>query len=93
MYITNRSSAQGRATKAGSDTTADFFDDALEGGVPGSGGQGGSGAPTADGDNGAESPTGFSDTNRQVGDVDEADIVKVGDDGQKLYVIRGDGFH
>jgi hypothetical protein len=51
-------------------------------------------APTADGDNGAEgAPSGVSDTNRQVADVDEADIVKVGDEGRKLYVIRGNGFY
>ena len=50
-------------------------------------------APTqADGDT-ANAPSGFSDTNRQVADVDEADIVKVGDEGRKLYVIRGNGFH
>ena len=49
-------------------------------------------APTADA--GAEAaPSGFSDTNRQVADVDEADIVKVADEGRKLYVIRGNGFH
>ncbi len=52
------------------------------------------GAPTsAEGDNGAQAPSGFSDTNRQVADVDEADIVKVADEGRKLYVIRGTGFH
>ena len=57
------------------------------------------GAPTAPsgmagGDRGeADAPSGFSDTNRQVADVDEADIVKVGDEGRKLYVIRGNGFH
>ena len=56
-----------------------------------SGGTGGA-APSADGD-GADAPSGFSDTNRQVADVDEADIVKVGDEGRKLYVIRGNGFH
>jgi uncharacterized secreted protein with C-terminal beta-propeller domain len=49
--------------------------------------------PSADGENGVDAPTGFSDTNRQVGDVDEADIVKVGDEGRKLYVIRGNGFY
>lgn len=63
---------------------------------------GGRGAPSApefsggtagtNGDDGAEAPSGFSDTNRQVADVDEADIVKVGDEGRKLYVIRGNGF-
>ncbi len=51
------------------------------------------GAPVAEGDAGAEAPSGFSDTNRQVADVDEADIVKVGDDGRKLFVIRGNGFY
>ena len=66
------------------------FDAGAEGdfnGVPsapsGSGGQGGDG----------DAPSGFSDTNRQVADVDEADIVKVGDDGRKLYVIRGNAFY
>ncbi|MBT8469317.1 MAG: beta-propeller domain-containing protein [Deltaproteobacteria bacterium] len=66
------------------------FEDSAQGG---SGGAGGSAAPTVDGDNGAEAPTGFSDTNRQVGDVDEADIVKVGAEGLELYVIRGNGFY
>ena len=50
-------------------------------------------APMAQGDNGADAPSGFSDTNRQVADVDEADIVKVGEDGRKLFVIRGNGFY
>ena len=60
----------------------------------GESGAGGPEAPTAaDGDNGADDPSGFSDTNRQVADVDEADIVKVADEGRKLYVIRGNGFH
>ena len=61
----------------------------------GAGGAGGEAAPTtdADGRSGAEPPSGFSDTNRQVADVDEADIVKVGEEGRKLYVIRGKGFH
>ena len=57
---------------------------------------GASGAPVpsaAEGDDGASAPSGFSDTNRQVADVDEADIVKVGDEGRKLYVIRGNGFY
>lgn len=49
-------------------------------------------APTANaGDAGA--PSGVSDTNRQVASVDEADIVKVGGEGTKLYVIRGNGFY
>lgn len=49
--------------------------------------------PASDVDGGADSPSGFSDTNRQVADVDEADIVKVADEGRKLYVIRGNGFY
>jgi len=60
--------------------------------VGGAGGTGGPEAPTAFGDE-AAAPSGFSDTNRQVADVDEADIVKVGDEGRKLYVIRGNGFY
>ena len=63
------------------------FDGVFEAGDPS-----GQTAPSADGDNGAEGPSGFSDTNLQVAEVDEADIVKVGDDGQKLYVIRREGF-
>jgi hypothetical protein len=62
----------------------------------GTGGTAGPPSPTdgaTDGDSGAEGPSGFSDTNRQVADVDEADIVKVGDEGRKLYVIRGSGFY
>ena len=62
------------------------FDNAAEGGDRGP-------VPTTDADGGAEAPSGFSDTNRQVADVDEADIVKVADEGRKLYVIRGTGFH
>ncbi len=65
----------------------------FEGDVALEGGTGGPAAPTTDGDNGGEAPSGFSDTNRQVADVDEADIVKVGDEGRKLYVIRGNGFY
>ncbi|MDH3200887.1 MAG: beta-propeller domain-containing protein [Myxococcales bacterium] len=48
-------------------------------------------APAAGGD--ADAPSGVSDTNRQVASVDEADIVKVGDGGTKLYVIRDNGFY
>jgi hypothetical protein len=48
---------------------------------------------SAAGDDGAADPSGFSDTNRQVADVDEADIVKVADEGRKLYVVRGNGFY
>lgn len=50
------------------------------------------GAPQEDAGNG-DAPSRFSDTNRQVADVDEADIVKVGDEGRTLYVIRGAGFY
>ncbi len=65
-------------------------------GEGGAGGTGGdlAGAPTNDGASGdQDAPSGFSDTNRQVADVDEADIVKVGDEGRKLYVIRGNRFY
>ena len=64
--------------------------------VAGEGGADGDlpGAPTNDGAFGEQdAPSGFSDTNRQVADVDEADIVKVGDEGRKLYVIRGNRFY
>jgi uncharacterized secreted protein with C-terminal beta-propeller domain len=50
-------------------------------------------APTAADGEAASAPSGVSDTNRQVASVDEADIVKVGDGGTKLYVIRGNEFH
>ena len=58
-------------------------------------GGGTGGVPSAPSNDGGDrdAPSGFSDTNRQVADVDEADIVKVGDEGRKLYVIRGNGFH
>ena len=65
-----------------------IFDGVAEGGFLDSGGL----APTASDDSG-DAPSGVSDTNRQVASVDEADIVKVGDGGTKLYVIRGNGFH
>ena len=78
----------------------------VRGGVPvlfegdvafgGAGGAGGESAqpPGANADNGgAGAPSGFSDTNTQVADVDEADIVKVGEAGLKLFVIRGNGFY
>ncbi len=62
---------------------------AFDGGAGGMGG--GPEAPTnADG---GDAPRGVSDTNRQVANVDEADIVKAGDEGRKLYVIRGNGFY
>ena len=41
----------------------------------------------------APGPDGFSETNTQVAGVDEADIVKVGDNGQTLYTVRGNGFY
>ncbi|MGB8332672.1 MAG: beta-propeller domain-containing protein [Polyangiales bacterium] len=65
-------------------------DVAFEGGFGGAGG-----VPSNDAEGGDDSgaPSGFSDTNRQVSDVDEADIVKVGDEGRKLYVLRGNGFY
>ncbi len=70
-----------------------IFDDGRD--LGSSGGAGGvpTAAPEGDAGDGAEPPAGFSDTNRQVAEVDEADIVKVGDEGRKLYVIRGNGFH
>ncbi|MEM8609959.1 MAG: beta-propeller domain-containing protein [Myxococcota bacterium] len=40
-----------------------------------------------------DAPSGFSDTNRQVAEVDEADIIKLTDGGRKLYVIRGGAFY
>lgn len=63
-------------------------------GTEASGGTGGNaGPPMAGADGDADAPSRFSDTNRQVADVDEADIVKIGDEGRKLYVIRDSGFH
>lgn len=64
------------------------------GDAEGFGGTDGSVAPPAAGPNGdSDAPSRFSDTNRQVADVDEADIVKIADEGRKLYVIRDNGFH
>ncbi|MDD9967533.1 MAG: beta-propeller domain-containing protein [Myxococcales bacterium] len=34
-------------------------------------------------------PSGFSDTNTQVADVDEADIVKVAEGGERIYLLHG----
>jgi hypothetical protein len=67
-----------------------FMEDAAVG-VGGAGGV--PAAPQEGADNNGDTPSGFSDTNRQVADVDEADIGKVGDEGRKLYVIRGNGFY
>ncbi len=55
-------------------------------GTDGAGGAAGSPQPTNGED--ADAPTGFSDTNRQVAEVDEADIVKIGYEGTKLFVLR-----
>ena len=67
----------------------------VDGDVAFGGPEGSPGAPvpSSDADGGTDAPSGFSDTNRQVADVDEADIVKVADEGRKLYVIRGNGFY
>ena len=35
-------------------------------------------------------PDGYSDTNRQVAEVDEADLVKVDKDGRNIYFLHGD---
>ena len=59
----------------------------------GAGGTGGAAPPQASPNGDGDAPSGYSDTNLQVADVDEADIVKVGDEGRKLYVIRANGFH
>src|SRR5690606_1180460 len=54
----------------------------------GSGGDGDSGGgPTAGG------PTGASDTNNQVAGVDEADFVKVVDNGSAMFVLHGNKLH
>ncbi len=45
------------------------------------GGAAGAGAPAG--------PSGFSGTNNQVADVDEADFVKVANEGERLYVLHG----
>ncbi|MEZ4288302.1 MAG: beta-propeller domain-containing protein [Polyangiales bacterium] len=58
------------------------------------GGTGGAtGSPTPTTNEAANDPTGHSDTNNQVEGVDEADIVKVADDGNTLYVIRSNRFY
>ena len=51
--------------------------------------------PSAGAEDGADSrdPQGTSDTNRQVASVDEADIVKIAEEGHRLYVLRGNGLY
>ena len=49
-------------------------------------------APVAGGDSPdapSEDPSGHSETNTQVEGVDEADIVKIGEGGKKIYVLHG----
>lgn len=50
------------------------------------------GAPTTGGevgtDGGTEDPNGHSTTNTQVKDVDEADVIKIAEDGKRLYVLH-----
>lgn len=37
-----------------------------------------------------EGPEGYSETNRQVAEIDEADIVKVDEEGRAVYLLHGD---
>lgn len=55
---------------------------------PGKGDDGSNG----DGDGDAEGPSGHSETNTQVKDVDEADIVKIADGGERIFLIHGSEF-
>lgn len=49
---------------------------------------------SGDGDDKGEDdgPSGHSETNTQVEDVDEADIVKIGDGGERIFLIHGSEF-
>ena len=62
-------------------------------GSPANGDAGGDGDGNSGGrdfeERGKAGPTGFSETNTQVAEVDEADIVKLSDDGQRLYLLHG----
>ncbi|HXS16779.1 MAG TPA: beta-propeller domain-containing protein, partial [Polyangiaceae bacterium] len=49
-----------------------------------------SGESSGDGD--ADEPSGHSETNTQVKDVDEADIVKIADGGERIFLIHGSEF-
>lgn len=54
-------------------------------------------APSADpsdgsGESAGENPSGHSETNTQVQDVDEADIVKISEDGKRLFLVHGSEF-
>ena len=66
--------------------------------APSAGADDGAAAPADPGNSGGEAQATedtnagantFSETNTQVKDVDEADIIKVGDGGERLYVIHG----
>jgi len=52
----------------------------------------GDNASDGDGDGEAEGPSGHSETNTQVKDVDEADIVKIADGGERVFLIHGSEF-
>jgi Beta propeller domain len=57
--------------------------------APGTGTSGGSAGMGATDGKGTSSPTGHSETNTQVEGVDEADIVKLADDGNNMYLLHG----
>lgn len=63
----------------------------------GGGANGGGGTSNSPGSGGAEDPssgpTGASDTNNQVAGVDEADFVKVVDNGSAMFVLHGSTLH
>ncbi len=50
------------------------------------------GQSAGEGDKSGGNPDSYSRTNTQVEDVDEADIVKIGDDGKRIYVVHGSLF-
>jgi len=59
--------------------------------APGGGNSAGLGSAdsAATGGKGSSAPTGASDTNKQVDNVDEADFVKVVETGKRIYILHG----
>jgi hypothetical protein len=66
---------------------------AVNGGAAGAGAAVDGTSSSNEGTDTAADPSGHSDTNVQVKDVDEADIVKVGDDGKTIYLLHGNQFY
>lgn len=87
-WLDDYGSGNGGPVSIGGTRGVSSDDDSMSEGA--SSGTGGENAPTAGGaDDGASDPKGHSDTNVQIEGVDEADIVKVSEDGKTLYLVHG----